>query len=172
MSSATVTIEQVEAMLRSFEQHPLTQWESRRILDTVDALLRDERARAEWKCKANSTADPPQDCDYPFCGCDPNATKVIDTLQECGWLSPEAVARKQARLSEVLDVLDKHQRGSPSVRTTPENLVDTLDRILTVDAGWNIENERLRARLNEVRELAEKWPFDICAQKTLAILNG
>jgi len=29
--------------------------------------------------------DPPQDCDWPFCGCDEHALKVIATLQECGW---------------------------------------------------------------------------------------
>ncbi len=38
-----------------------------------------------WKCKANRTADPPQDCDWPHCGCDPNAEKVIEALIEEGW---------------------------------------------------------------------------------------
>jgi len=27
----------------------------------------------------------PQDCDWPFCGCDERATEVIEALQECGW---------------------------------------------------------------------------------------
>lgn len=40
-------------------------------------------------CKANRTADPPQDCDWPFCGCDEHATKVIETLVECGWSAPQ-----------------------------------------------------------------------------------
>ena len=35
-------------------------------------------------CKANRTADPPQDCDWPFCGCDPVADKVIEEIQESG----------------------------------------------------------------------------------------
>lgn len=42
-----------------------------------------------WKCAAiaQGTTDP-ADCDWPVCGCDPAATKVIVTLQESGWLSP------------------------------------------------------------------------------------
>jgi hypothetical protein len=38
-------------------------------------------------CKARSAnvgANDPQDCDWPFCGCDPAADKVLETLQESG----------------------------------------------------------------------------------------
>lgn len=41
--------------------------------------------RKDWKCKAQPTADPPQDCGWPDCGCDPNIEKIIDGLQECGY---------------------------------------------------------------------------------------
>ncbi len=44
------------------------------------ALRRVQRADQAWECKANKTADPPQDCDWPVCGCDPYAAKVIDAL--------------------------------------------------------------------------------------------
>jgi len=37
-----------------------------------------------WKCGANRSADPPQDCDWPYCGCDPHTDRVIKGLQECG----------------------------------------------------------------------------------------
>lgn len=38
-----------------------------------------------WTCKARaSSTDPPQDCDWPTCGCDPYADKVIETLMETG----------------------------------------------------------------------------------------
>jgi len=40
---------------------------------------------ARERCMANPTADPPQDCDFPFCGCFAMATKTIEALQECGW---------------------------------------------------------------------------------------
>jgi hypothetical protein len=42
------------------------------------------REQPRWTCKAKRTADPPQDCNWPFCGCDPYANKVIDTIEESG----------------------------------------------------------------------------------------
>jgi len=45
-----------------------------------------------FTCAARAAAtDPPQDCDWPFCGCDPYASKVIDTLDECGKLTLKPV---------------------------------------------------------------------------------
>jgi hypothetical protein len=44
-----------------------------------------------WKCEAanhNASmagASDPTDCDFPFCGCDPGAAKVIEALHEAGW---------------------------------------------------------------------------------------
>ena len=35
-----------------------------------------------WTCKARRTADPPEDCDWPNCGCDPYADKVLAALEE------------------------------------------------------------------------------------------
>jgi hypothetical protein len=38
------------------------------------------------KCKARSSSGPEtQDCDWPFCGCDPHADKVIEAIQESGF---------------------------------------------------------------------------------------
>lgn len=53
-----------------------------------DACLRRLRPPDETtiKCRANRTADPPQDCDWPWCGCDPAADKVIEALEEQGVL--------------------------------------------------------------------------------------
>ena len=39
----------------------------------------------DWACKALSSrtdANDPQDCDWPVCGCDPYADRVIDALEE------------------------------------------------------------------------------------------
>lgn len=37
-------------------------------------------------CKARtSNCDPPQDCDWPFCGCDAYANKVIVSIEESGF---------------------------------------------------------------------------------------
>lgn len=36
------------------------------------------------ECKARASAtDPPSDCNWPFCGCDPAADKVLAAIQEC-----------------------------------------------------------------------------------------
>lgn len=39
-----------------------------------------------WSCKARpwEARDPPQDCDWPFCGCDPQAQEVLDAIEESG----------------------------------------------------------------------------------------
>lgn len=47
-------------------------------------------APASFKCKARRTADPPEDCDWPTCGCDPYADKVIAALEESGKLAAPA----------------------------------------------------------------------------------
>lgn len=39
-----------------------------------------------WKCPARPMADPPEDCGWPTCGCDPWASKVIEVLEESGAL--------------------------------------------------------------------------------------
>ena len=45
---------------------------------------REPKLNLKQKCMAMNAADPPQDCDWPFCGCDPVAAKVVETLQESG----------------------------------------------------------------------------------------
>lgn len=44
---------------------------------------------AEVFCKARRSTDPPQDCDWPTCGCDPAADKVIEALIEADKLPHE-----------------------------------------------------------------------------------
>ena len=59
--------------------------------------LRDITGTNSWQCQAimaNTGANDPQDCDWPGCGCDPNADKVIAALQESGYLHPFCEARK------------------------------------------------------------------------------
>ncbi len=41
-------------------------------------------------CEAQPTADPPQNCDWPFCGCDPYAARVLATISECGLILVDA----------------------------------------------------------------------------------
>ncbi len=57
------------------------------------------------KCRARSTNyGDPIDCDWPFCGCDDHAEKVVQSLHECGW---EDASDLRRLLSEAHDVLHK-----------------------------------------------------------------
>jgi hypothetical protein len=49
------------------------------------AAVRQEPSAWACRVRAAGKVDPPQDCDWPFCGCDEHATKVIEMLVECGW---------------------------------------------------------------------------------------
>jgi len=62
------------------------------------ARLAREKAERGRPCAAIQGFDPPQDCDFPFCNCDPAATKVIDALQEYGLLR-----EKNAKLRPQID---------------------------------------------------------------------
>ena len=54
--------------------------------DKVGRVMAMLTKRRDFECKAKkSSVDPPQDCNYPFCGCDSNAERVIKALLECGW---------------------------------------------------------------------------------------
>ena len=80
-------------------------------------------AAQPWKCRAQPTADPPQDCNFPFCGCDPGAEKVIDTLLECGWVDQDehlrlvAAAQDRTLLEAAEFAIDNAPRSKPYNRT-------------------------------------------------------
>ena len=48
------------------------------------------KEEAAWSCGARkqgtSGGNDPADCNWPVCGCDPYATKVIEALDESGML--------------------------------------------------------------------------------------
>ena len=52
------------------------------------------------KCAATMGFDPPQDCNAPYCGCDPAWSECIKLLQECGWKSPDELRELEQRLAE------------------------------------------------------------------------
>jgi hypothetical protein len=66
-------------------------------------------ARTFEECHANRTADPPQDCNFPFCGCFAIATKTIEVLQECGWgeIRKHVQAAEQAAMERGLEIYIK-----------------------------------------------------------------
>jgi hypothetical protein len=49
-----------------------------------------KKTEAAWHCQArqsNTAANDPAECDWPLCGCDPYADKVIYALRESGLLT-------------------------------------------------------------------------------------
>ena len=66
--------------------------------EAAEALkaAREENERLKGRpCFATISTDPPQDCDAPYCGCNPAWHECIEMLQESGWLN-----EKQAREAE------------------------------------------------------------------------
>lgn len=59
------------------------------LLEQYDALVAEAKPQ---RCAALNPADPPQDCDAPFCGCNPEWSKCIEWLVEAGWQAPASKA--------------------------------------------------------------------------------
>jgi len=101
--------------------------------DEALAKIASERPR---KCAATISTDPPQDCDFPFCGCDPNVSKAMDILAECGWL-PHREAdelrreRDEARriLAEIAPIMRaEHDAGDGHFSTDQVERAEALSR--------------------------------------------
>jgi hypothetical protein len=78
------------------------EWSQPRYRTKLDAAARAAiaavRAHEGWQCAARRSGtaggNDPADCDWPHCGCDDHATKVLQSLEEQG-LDPDSV-RAQA----------------------------------------------------------------------------
>lgn len=67
-------------------------------IQVTNAISAAERAPRAWECMGRKQALPePGECNWPDCGCDPHATKVIESLVEQGWTAgrsqPETVCK-------------------------------------------------------------------------------
>jgi hypothetical protein len=68
-----------------------------------------------WECMGRKQSLPePGECNWPYCGCDEHATKVIEALIEQGWTPPNIQPVRT-------------QDAAPDVKITNQN------KILT---GW------------------------------------
>jgi Lar family restriction alleviation protein len=77
----------------------------------IDSWNRRVNSSGDWRCAANPHGVVPQDCDWPNCGCDPHAERVIFGLVECGWESPQAVGQMQSRIKELRGALADAWQG-------------------------------------------------------------
>lgn len=53
------------------------------------------------KCQADMYADPPRDCDSPFCGCNPEWQIALSAAQESGWLNSSEAGKLRVELAEL-----------------------------------------------------------------------
>ncbi len=66
----------------------------------------------------------PQDCDWPFCGCDPIANKVLAAVEESGRLvAADPFAAQAPAMLEALRHIAKHPYEDAVKRT---RMIDTL----------------------------------------------
>jgi hypothetical protein len=85
----------------------------------------------EFKCGARSGSFEPQDCDWPYCGCDPKATKVIAALEEQGWARPSAPSVEEVK--GVLEVLTKRIERAKRIESISLEIdVTVAERIAAV----------------------------------------
>jgi hypothetical protein len=120
-----------------------------------------------WKCKAQPTADPPQDCDWPTCGCDPYADKVVEALQESGKLAAQATC--------------PHNHPASGLTCGPEcQPVSEADKVLKLlleryPSGilWTEESENyLRALLEAAEHAALEKAGRACAENVKGCMSN
>src|SRR6266481_8609479 len=66
----------------------VTSYTKNEAIETWNARVVPEQITA-WKCMGRKQSLPELgECNWPDCGCDPYATKIIESLLEQGWFSP------------------------------------------------------------------------------------
>lgn len=73
------------------------------------------------KCAATMPSDPPQDCNAPYCDCDPVMALTIQDLRNDGWKTPDEV--KQIEREATLAKLKEFQQVFTIVQTAAEHKV-------------------------------------------------
>lgn len=106
----------------------------------------DQTSGEARQCAARRQALPePADCNWPDCGCDPHATKVIEALLEQGWSGPR--------------VPQPNLLGRETVRESQNDSIKreiAYDQILTLARELGDVTEKLMASEKERRALARK----------------
>lgn len=88
----------IERTMWAAHEMPLDDELHKKYRHTARAAIAAVRAHEGWQCAARRSGtaggNDPADCDWPHCGCDEHATKVLQSLEEEG-LDPDTV-RAQA----------------------------------------------------------------------------
>ena len=80
--------------LRHERERRRTAEDARRQAEATVARLEGEKEEVKRqlqpiRCRARLSYGDPTDCDWPACGCDPHAARVVEALQESEWRSPK-----------------------------------------------------------------------------------
>lgn len=88
----------------------------------------------EFCCRARPAADPPQECDFPHCGCSRVASEAVESLIEQGWLNQG----EAAKLREQLAAAEKRIEHAESALTAAQaELAAMRGAIDTILACWH-----------------------------------
>jgi hypothetical protein len=118
------------------------------------------------KTRATATADPPQDCDWPCCGCDPYAEKVIAALEESGF----AIVPNTARHTDI-ELMAPASVPPPTptpalVEQTKGTCATCGHPLITHDAGPSDDGCRFKFGWGD--ECSCGWPVPASPPPTLA----
>ena len=106
-----------------------------------------------FECKArksNNHAGEQADCDWPVCGCDPVANKVIDALEESGTLSVLQAREGDSWESvKALPVSTPFPVTRAHVVDVYDGKNDTMRKAADLIIALEAEIERLKADLND-----------------------
>lgn len=105
------------------------------------------------KCAATLSTDPPQDCDAPFCGCDPAWHPCMQMLQESGWLSSE----QGRNLQDKLTAAGWAEIGLKNQLIELHSRLASYDACLTQVRGEMPEVEAAKAWLAQVPVALQMW---------------
>lgn len=157
-------IEQERDVLEESRRDLLANYASVRTAYEASVLaFSDLQRERTWKCKAQLTADPPQDCDWPSCGCDPYADKVLAALEEAapGLFSIQrdneqlrkALSSLQRERDEALRKSEIDQRQCDEMTSRAGELVQQLSDLQ--ERHENLKTNEARVREHYLKRLAD-----------------
>ena len=93
------------------------------MIDNAKAAQPYHRYRESYECGARKQSLPePADCNWPFCGCDEHANKVIEALQESGWNLTIETIREARILHVIADAINRAFNERDDLKNLPSIL--------------------------------------------------
>ncbi len=129
--------EQAAKRLKEHSEDRLPETIIREALEAATQAQRDP-----FHCKARWGGDPaePQDCDWPHCGCDPAASKVLAALQEEGYLSPKEAQAQREKLDTARGARDFQVTRAVAAETQLAHVTKERDEARFRPLGDNHHN--------------------------------